>query len=135
MFDLETLQNSLYCACGEVLAKDAINEYCNTCSKTQKACLKCDRYMFICFLNHGLCWDCVNDDQLVPDEKLKCNFCGIYSETPICLTCENDESFDLQDSILTNIDLLPKVLCPQNSVRPIDDSEQRAGQKIEIEPK
>lgn len=92
MFNLTTLQNSKYCDCGNLLFKDLANEYCNSCNRTNKNCVKCDRSVSACYLKRGLCWDCLHDEQRVPNENLKCNFCGKYSSTPLCWTCEKRES-------------------------------------------
>ena len=88
MYNLENLENEFYCICGEFLPEDAINEYCDICNQLEKTCLKCDRIFLTCHLNRGLCWDCINDEESNKQETLKCNFCGKYSSTLICWTCE-----------------------------------------------
>ena len=90
MLELENLQQSMYCICGEFLPEYNINEYCNSCNKSEKTCLGCERTMLGCNLSQGLCWDCLQDESSVTNENMKCNFCGQYSSTPICWTCEHN---------------------------------------------
>lgn len=90
MYNLEILQQFKYCSCGEIILENSINEYCDVCNQIERLCIKCDRQLLGCFLKNGICWDCVSDEQSTSNENLKCNFCGNYSSTPMCWTCENN---------------------------------------------